>query len=57
MFTFSDAVANLVPLASKARAANGLSWAGIILAARCKANGDRGEQCNSRRERERSVRV
>ncbi len=38
--TFSEAVASLVPLASKARAANGLSWAGIILAARWKANSD-----------------
>lgn len=34
LFTFSEAVASLVPLASKARAANGLSWAGIMLAAR-----------------------
>lgn len=50
LFTFSDAVANLVPLASKARAANGLSWAGIMFAARCEANGDSGERCNSRRE-------
>lgn len=36
--TFSEAVASLVPLASKARAANGLSWAGIILAARWKTH-------------------
>lgn len=36
--TFSEAVASLVPLASKARAANGLSWAGIMLAALWKAN-------------------
>lgn len=38
--TFSEAVASLVPLASKARAANGLSWAGIILAARWETNTD-----------------
>lgn len=31
--TFSEAVASFDPLASKASAANGLSWAGIILAA------------------------
>jgi hypothetical protein len=32
-FTFSDAVASFVPLASNAIAANGLSWAGIMLTA------------------------
>lgn len=31
--TFSEAVASLVPLASNAKAAKGLSWAGIMLAA------------------------
>lgn len=38
LFTFSEAVASLVPLASKARAANGLSWAGIMFAARWVTN-------------------
>lgn len=32
--TFSEAVASLVPLVSNASAAKGLSWAGIMLAAR-----------------------
>lgn len=53
--TFSDAVANLVPLASKARAANGLSWAGIMLAARCRENGESGERCNAKRKRAEGV--
>lgn len=34
----------MVPLASKARAANGLSWAGIILAARYKSKTDNTEK-------------
>lgn len=33
--TFSEAVANLSPFALKARAAKGLSWAGIMVTARC----------------------
>lgn len=37
-------MASLVPLASKARAANGLSWAGIILAALCRNNTHNSER-------------
>lgn len=52
--TFSEAVASLVPLASKANAAKGLSWAGIMFAALWKRDTNKAWPPRSDRPRPRA---